>query len=73
MLMSGRFGAYGGCFVPEILVPALEALEAAFLAAQEDEEFQAELSTLLVKYAGRPTPLSRPWTSRRRSWPAPTG
>ena len=45
MLMYGRFGAYGGCYVPEILVPALEALEAAFLEAQEDEEFQAALST----------------------------
>ena len=59
MLMSGRFGAYGGAYVPEILMPALEELEAAFLAAQEDEGFQAELSDLLHKYAGRPTPLTR--------------
>ena len=41
--MPGRFGAYGGAFVPEILMPALEQLEAAFLAAQEDAGFQAEL------------------------------
>ena len=41
MLMTGRFGAYGGAYVPEILMPALEELEAAFLAAQEDPEFQA--------------------------------
>jgi tryptophan synthase beta chain len=59
MLMTGRFGAYGGAFVPEILMPALEELEAAFIAAQEDREFQAELHELLVKYAGRPTPLTR--------------
>jgi tryptophan synthase beta chain len=57
--MSGRFGAYGGAFVPEILVPALEQLEAAFLEAQADAAFQAELGDLLAKYAGRPTPLTR--------------
>jgi tryptophan synthase beta chain len=59
MKMSGRFGAYGGAFVPEILMPALEELEAAFLDAQQDEAFQAELHGLLSKYAGRPTPLTR--------------
>jgi tryptophan synthase beta chain len=58
MLMTGRFGDYGGAYVPEILMPALEELEAAFLAAQEDPEFQAELAELLTKYAGRPTPLT---------------
>jgi tryptophan synthase beta chain len=57
--MSGRFGAFGGCYVPEILVPALEELEAAFVAAQEDELFQAQLAELLGNYAGRPTPLTR--------------
>ena len=59
MRLSGRFGAYGGAYVPEILVPALEQLEAAFLDAQEDPAFQAELDELLAKYAGRPTPLTR--------------
>jgi tryptophan synthase beta chain len=59
MLMTGRFGAYGGAYVPEILMPALEELEAAFVAAMEDEAFQFELSELLHKYAGRPTPLTR--------------
>ena len=49
MLMSGRFGAFGGAYVPEILMPALEQLEAAFLAAQDDEAFQSELSDLLHK------------------------
>jgi tryptophan synthase beta chain len=58
MLMQGRFGAFGGAYVPEILMPALEELEAAFLDAQEDEAFQAELAELLTKYAGRPTPLT---------------
>jgi tryptophan synthase beta chain len=59
MLSDGRFGAFGGCYVPEILVPALEQLEAAFLDAQSDAGFQAELAGLLVTYAGRPTPLTR--------------
>jgi tryptophan synthase beta chain len=59
MLMDGRFGAYGGAYVPEILVPALEELELAFVTAMEDAAFQAELSELLMKYAGRPTPLTR--------------
>ena len=59
MLTSGRFGPYGGAYVPEILMPALEELESAFLAAQEDPAFRAELGDLLAKYAGRPTPLTR--------------
>ena len=59
MRLSGRFGRYGGCFVPEILVPALEQLEAAFLDAQDDAAFAAELNGLLANYAGRPTPLTR--------------
>jgi len=59
MLMRGRFGAFGGAYVPEILMPALEQLEAAFLEAQEDKAFQAELAALLLNYAGRPTPLTR--------------
>jgi len=59
MRMNGRFGRFGGCFVPEILVPALEQLEAAFLDAQEDRDFITELNGLLANYAGRPTPLTR--------------
>ena len=58
MRLNGRFGAYGGAYVPEILMPALEQLEAAFLDAQEDESFKAELDDLLATYAGRPTPLT---------------
>ena len=59
MLMDGRFGRFGGAYVPEILVPAITELEAAFLAAREDPAFQAELNNLLSTYAGRPTPLTR--------------
>ncbi|GFN23457.1 MAG: tryptophan synthase subunit beta [Thermoanaerobacteraceae bacterium] len=54
---TGRFGSYGGRFVPETLMPALEELESAYLEAREDKEFQAELSYYLRHYAGRPTPL----------------
>ncbi len=58
MRLTGRFGAYGGAYVPEILMPALEQLEAAFLDSREDEAFAAELGSLLATYAGRPTPLT---------------
>ena len=59
MRLTGRFGRFGGCYVSEILVPALEQLEAAFLDAQHDPAFAAELDDLLSNYAGRPTPLTR--------------
>ncbi|MDQ3483121.1 MAG: tryptophan synthase subunit beta [Pseudomonadota bacterium] len=59
MRLNGRFGRFGGSYVPEILVPALEQLEAAFLDAQQDQLFAAELNGLLADYAGRPTPLTR--------------
>lgn len=59
MRLNGRFGRFGGCYVPEILVRALEELEAAFLEAQEDVSFREELNRLLKDYAGRPTPLTR--------------
>ncbi len=59
MQSKGRFGEFGGVFVPEILFPALEQLETAFCAAQGSEAFQTELAALLREYAGRPTPLYR--------------
>jgi len=59
MRLDGRFGRFGGCYVPEILVPALEQLEAAFLDAQDDPAFTTELHGLLAHYAGRPTPLTK--------------
>jgi tryptophan synthase beta chain len=54
----GRFGDYGGRFVPETLVPALDELAEAWRAARADPSFQAELDELLARYAGRETPLS---------------
>ena len=59
MRLTGRFGRFGGAYVPEILVPALEQLEGAFLDSQDDPAFAAELGALLANYAGRPTPLTR--------------
>ncbi len=53
----GRFGAYGGRYVPETLVAALDELEHAYAEAKSDVAFQAELNSLLKDYAGRPTPL----------------
>ncbi|HUG75388.1 MAG TPA: tryptophan synthase subunit beta [Acidimicrobiia bacterium] len=54
---QGRFGAYGGRFAPETLIPALETLEEEFEAAMADPAFLAELSDLLRDFVGRPTPL----------------
>jgi tryptophan synthase beta chain len=54
----GRFGEFGGRFVPETLVPALEELEAEFRAAWADDQFRAEFAHLLTYYAGRPTPVT---------------
>ncbi len=54
----GRFGPYGGRFVPETLIPALDELSAAWDEARRDPAFQAELDALLTRFAGRPTPLS---------------
>ena len=53
----GRFGPFGGQYVPETVMPALEELEAAFQQAQGEASFQQELEGLLRTYAGRPTPL----------------
>lgn len=53
-----RFGAFGGRYVPETLIPALDELDAAFDDASRDPEFQRELDRLLKEYVGRPSPLS---------------
>jgi len=53
------FGAYGGRYVPETLIPALDELESAWRSLREDESFLAELHELATTYAGRPTPLTR--------------
>jgi tryptophan synthase beta chain len=55
----GRFGVFGGRYVPETLVAALDELEAAWTAARADTSFWAELDELLRDYVGRPTPLYR--------------
>lgn len=56
--LPAYFGSYGGRFVPEILIPALEQLESAFIDAQADPQFRGEFQALLEDYAGRPTPLT---------------
>ena len=56
---SARFGSYGGRYVPETLVSALDELEAAYADAGADPAFHAELSDLLRDFVGRPTPLYR--------------
>lgn len=55
---DGRFGEFGGRFIPETLVPACQELEAAFRDAWADTVFRDELSTLLADYAGRPSPVT---------------
>ncbi len=52
-----KFGKYGGQFVPETLMPALEELEEAYCRLKKDQDFKKELDYYLSKYAGRPTPL----------------
>src|SRR5690349_21448699 len=54
----GRFGDFGGRFVPETLVPALEELEAEFRTAWSSDDFRHEYAELLTSYAGRPTPVT---------------
>jgi tryptophan synthase beta chain len=55
---GGRFGDFGGRYIPESLVPACDELEAAFVAAWGDDAFRAEYATILRDYAGRPTPVT---------------
>src|SRR5665213_2344165 len=55
---TGRFGDFGGRYVPESLVPACSELETAFRAAWADPAFRAELHTILANYGGRPTPVT---------------
>lgn len=57
MRSSGKFGGFGGIYVPETLIPALEELEEAFIGIQHNQLFQNELQAVLTNYAGRPTPL----------------
>src|SRR2546426_2171171 len=61
---SGHFGPFGGKYVPEALMHALDELEGAFNDARADEKFNTELDRLRREYAGRPTPL---WFAQRLS------
>lgn len=63
---SGHFGSYGGMFVPETLMAALQELTAEYERAKHDPAFQSELDRLLAEYVGRPTPLyfAERWTKR---------
>jgi tryptophan synthase beta chain len=54
----GRFGSFGGRYVPEVLIPALDELSEAWRRLRDDPDFRAELDTLLRDYVGRPTPLT---------------
>jgi tryptophan synthase beta chain len=57
-MTATRFGVYGGQYVPETLMPALEELESAFVAAQADPAFTSEFEGMLRNYVGRPSPLT---------------
>ena len=57
MKYGGRFGQFGGFYVPEVLIPALEEMEKAFYKYYKDKKFTSELDVLYHDYAGRPTPL----------------
>ena len=57
MNTKGRFGKFGGQYVPEIVMPALNELEAAYAKYKDDPDFQDEFKMYLREYAGRPTTL----------------
>ena len=57
LTVRGQFGDYGGRYVPETVIPALEELEEAYASLADDTEFQHELDVLLDHYVGRPTPI----------------
>ena len=54
---DGRFGDFGGKYIPETLAPAIEELEKNYLKIRNDSTFKKELNKFLAEYAGRPTPL----------------
>src|SRR3989344_3579015 len=57
-MKNGHFGKFGGRYVPEMLIPALEELEKTYYEAKKDKKFQKEFKDLLKTYCGRPTPLT---------------
>ena len=56
--LNSKFGEFGGMYVPELLIPALDQLEKAFLDAKDDPAFKQQFSDLLHDYAGRPTAMT---------------
>ena len=54
---DGRFGDFGGKYIPETLAPAIEELEKKYMKIRNDKAFKKELKKFLIDYAGRPTPL----------------
>ncbi|MDF1536552.1 MAG: tryptophan synthase subunit beta [bacterium] len=56
--MNGFFGTFGGCYMPEILMPAVKELGIAFDAARADEQFNRSLDKVMREFSGRPTPLT---------------
>ncbi|GGW75377.1 hypothetical protein GCM10007391_04560 [Alteromonas halophila] len=56
--LDTKFGEFGGMYVPELLIPALDQLEAAFLDAKDDPSFEKEFMALLKDFAGRPTSMT---------------
>ncbi len=67
-LLNPYFGEFGGMYVPQILMPALNQLEEAFVSAQKDPEFQAQFADLLKNYAGRPRADEMPEHYRRYAY-----
>lgn len=65
MKSLGLFGAFGGCYASELLIPVLERVEAAYLDAKNDPAFEQEFTRLLREFAGRPTPLTHAKTLSR--------
>ena len=61
---SDRFGVFGGRYVPETLIPALDELERQYDAARADPAFEADVDHMLSTYVGRPSPLKRGNRSR---------
>jgi tryptophan synthase beta chain len=57
MKLKTKFGEFGGLYIPEMIVPAMEELEEAFIRYKNDKKFKQELENLLKNFAGRPTPL----------------
>ena len=73
-LLPAYFGEFGGQYVPELLIPALDQLERAFVEAMDDPSFREELAGYLRDYLGRPTPLTEcsnlplPGAGKGKAW-----